>query len=255
MHTTIHEPTVNSPLLVAEKNNPTLKQQLQKFINTVFKVTGPGFVVAIGYMDPGNWATDLAAGSEYGYQLLSIILFSNFLAIFLQSLCVRLGVVSGKDLAQASKAYLPSYLNILLYLFAEIAMIATDLAEIIGGAIALQLLTGLDLKYGILITCVDVIVILAFWTEKFQRYFEILILIIVLIVFTCFAMLVNKTQPVWSQVFEGYLPSTNLFQDSKMLYLALGVLGATVMVFYKFLMHSASQLVYTFFSSLCEKVG
>ena len=128
----------------------------ESWLSNLLKVSGPGFVVAIGYMDPGNWATDLAGGSNYGYTLLSIIFLSNFMAIFLQSLCVRLGVLTGKDLAQVCRDQTPPALNFFLYILAEIAMIATDLAEIIGGAISLQLLIGLPLRYGIILTCIDV---------------------------------------------------------------------------------------------------
>jgi manganese transport protein len=197
--------------------------------DNLLKVFGPGFVVAIGYMDPGNWATDLAGGSTYGYTLLSIIFLSNFMAIFLQSLCVRLGVLTGKDLAQVCRDQTHPYLNILLYILAEFAMIATDLAEIIGGAIALELLFGLPLKYGIVLTCVDVFLILMLWKPAHQNIFNFFIFIVVLIVFGIFAALVVKTEPVVSEVLMGYIPTTEIFTNSKMLYIALGIMGATVM--------------------------
>lgn len=195
----------------------------------LLKVSGPGFVVAIGYMDPGNWATDLAGGSAYGYTLLSIIFLSNFMAIFLQSLCVRLGVLTGRDLAQVCRDQTHPYLNFFLYILAEIAMIATDLAEIIGGAISLQLLFGLPLKYGIVLTCVDVFLILMLWKPAHQNIFNFFIFIVVLLVFGIFAALVVKTDPVISDVLMGYIPTTEIFTNSEMLYIALGIMGATVM--------------------------
>jgi manganese transport protein len=151
------------------------------------------------------------------------------MAVFLQSLCVRLGVLTGKDLSQASRAFLPSWMNICLFILAEIAIIATDLAEVIGGAIALQLLFGISLKYGIMITCLDVLLILAFWNDKYQKGFEFIIFLIVLAVGGCFVALVTKTQPDWHAVGQGYIPSTEIFTNGKMLYIALGIMGATVM--------------------------
>jgi manganese transport protein len=165
----VHSANTSPPSTVIDEESQSLldsKPSASSWLSKILSVSGPGFVVAIGYMDPGNWATDLAGGSTYGYSLLSIIFLSNFMAIFLQSLCVRLGVLTGKDLAQACKEYTHPYLNIFLYILAELAIIATDLAEIIGGAIALQLLFELPLKYGIVITCVDVFLILLLWNPS-----------------------------------------------------------------------------------------
>lgn len=150
------------------------------------------------------------------------------MATFLQSLCIRLGVLTGKDLSQASRAYLHPYLNLVLYLFAEIAIIATDLAEVIGGAIALNLLFQIPIKIGIVITCLDVLLILMLWNDKYQKAFEFIIFLIVLVVAGCFTALVVKTEPNWSAVGQGFIPSSDIFKNSNMLYIALGIIGATV---------------------------
>jgi manganese transport protein len=133
---------------------------LQAYLKHVIRFVGPGYMVAVGYLDPGNWATDLQAGSQFGYKLLSIIFLSNLMAVLLQSLCIRLGVVTGLDLAQACSKYFSRPFAVFLYILCEIAIIATDLAEVIGSAIALQMLFGMPLITGVLITSLDVFVIL-----------------------------------------------------------------------------------------------
>lgn len=151
------------------------------------------------------------------------------MACFLQSLCVQLGVMTGKDLSQACRAYLHPYLNFFLFLLAEIAMIATDLAEVIGAAIALKLLFDIPFKIGIAVTCLDVLFILMFWNDKYQKTFEFVIFVLVLVVGGCFVALVTKTDPVWSQVAQGFVPSADIFKDQNILFIALGIMGATIM--------------------------
>ena len=226
----LHSPTISikNPKSFSRNQTP-LYEKIKSNFFAFIKVLGPGFVVAIGYMDPGNWATCLEGGSRYGYTLLSVILLSNIMAIFLQILCVRLGVVTGKDLAQACKSYMSPVANISMYVLAELAIIATDLAEVIGGAIALKLLFNIELPWGIFITCVDVFLILLLWSDKYQKVFEFIIFLVVLVVGICFGILVNKTDPVWSDVGKGYVPKLDILRDGRMLYSALGILGATVM--------------------------
>jgi manganese transport protein len=141
----------------------SLRHMFHRFI-------GPGYLVAVGYMDPGNWATDLAAGSKFGYSLLFVVLLSNFMAIFLQYLCIKLGIASKKDLSENCRIHCHPYLNLFLYVLCEIAIIATDLAELIGSAIAMNLLFGIPLYLGILITALDVLLILVAWNKKWAFY-------------------------------------------------------------------------------------
>lgn len=189
---------------------------------------GPGYLVAIGYIDPGNWATDLAAGSGFGYSLLWIIMLSNFMAIILQSLAVRLGVVTGMDLAQACRANYSKRSRIFQWILCEIAICACDLAEVIGTAIALNLLFGMPLLVGITLTIFDTVLILALQRRGF-RYLEALIIALLGTVFVCFAITVFMAQPVWQEIAGGFIPNTQTFTDPTMLYIAIGIIGATVM--------------------------
>ncbi|KAI8925064.1 natural resistance-associated macrophage protein-domain-containing protein [Entophlyctis helioformis] len=214
------------------------KQTMYEWLQTLSKFIGPGYLVAIGYFDPGNWATDLAAGSEFGYRLLFIILLSNIMAVVLQSLCVKLGVVTGLDLASACRKYCPPWLNWILYIFCEIAIMACDLAEVIGSAIALNLLFGLPLFAGVLITALDVMIILMGWNAKHIKFYEFAIIGLVLAVGGCFAILISKSNPVWSQVFLGFVPSPAIFTERSSLYIAVGIIGATVMP-HNLYLHSA----------------
>lgn len=190
---------------------------------------GPGYMVAVGYLDPGNWATDLAAGSEFGYSLLFVILMANLMAIALQYLCIKLGVVTQKDLAENCRAHLHPWVNILFYIMCELAIIATDLAEVIGTAIALKLLFGLPLTWGILITGLDVLIILLGFKAKYLRIFEAFIALLVVTVAVCFSILLSKVDADWAQVAKGYLPIITILGDPNALYLAIGIIGATVM--------------------------
>lgn len=189
---------------------------------------GPGYMVAVGYMDPGNWATSLAGGSKFGYALLTVALLSNIMAIVLQSLCARLAIGSGRDLAQACRDAYPSYVAVPLWAFAEIAIIATDIAEVIGTAIGLNLLFGIPLEIGVLITALDVFVILLLQRLGF-RWMEAFIITLLGVIAICFAIQIFLADPQWGAVIRGFLPTTEVVTNPEMLYLALGILGATVM--------------------------
>lgn len=189
---------------------------------------GPGYMVAVGYMDPGNWATSLAGGSKFGYALLTVALLSNIMAIVLQSLCARLAIGSGRDLAQACRDAYPSYVAIPLWAFAEIAIIATDIAEVIGTAIGLNLLFGIPLEIGVLITALDVFLILLLQRLGF-RWIEAFIITLLGVIAVCFAIQIFLADPQWGAVIKGFLPTTEVVTNPEMLYLALGILGATVM--------------------------
>ena len=189
---------------------------------------GPGYLVAVGYMDPGNWATSLAGGAAFGYTLLFVALLSNIMAILLQSLCARLAVASGRDLAQACRDAFPKWMSVPLWIFAELAIIATDLAEVIGTAIALNLLFGIPLEIGIFITAADVFLIL--WLQyKGFRWIEALIISLMALIAACFVVLIAQADPVWGEVIAGFAPSSEIVSNPTMLYLALGIIGATVM--------------------------
>lgn len=189
---------------------------------------GPGYLVAVGYMDPGNWATSLAGGSKFGYALLAVALISNIMAIVLQALCARLGVGSGRDLAQACRDAYPRWVSWPLWLLAEIAISATDLAEIIGTAIGLNLLFGIPLEIGVLITAADVFLILALQVLGF-RWIEAFVVALLGVIAACFAVQIAMADPDWGAVIRGFAPTVDIVTNRDMLYLALGILGATVM--------------------------
>jgi manganese transport protein len=189
---------------------------------------GPGYLVAVGYMDPGNWATSLAGGSQFGYALLAVALLSNIMAIILQSLCARLAIATGKDLAQACRDAFPRWLSWPLWALAELAICATDLAEVIGTAIGLNLIFGIPLEIGIFITALDVFLILWLQTKGF-RWIEAFIITMMGVIAMCFIVQIALADPDWGQVIRGFAPTTDLFSDPNMLYLGLGIIGATVM--------------------------
>ncbi len=189
---------------------------------------GPGYLVAVGYMDPGNWATSLAGGSAFGYTLLSVALISNVMAIILQALSLRLGIASGRDLAQASRDAFPVPVGIILWVLAEGAIVATDLAEVIGTAIGLNLLFGIPLEIGVLLTALDVFLILWLQGRGF-RILEALVIALTLLIFTSFAIEMIYAQPVIGDVLRGFIPQRDILRSPDMLFLALGILGATVM--------------------------
>src|SRR6187401_2438617 len=189
---------------------------------------GPGYLVAVGYMDPGNWATSLAGGSKFGYALLTIALLSNLMAILLQALCARLGIASGRDLAQACRDAFPRAVSWLLWVLAEIAICSTDLAEVIGTAIGLNLLFGIPLEIGVLITALDVFLIL--WMQNLGfRWIEAFIVTLLGVIAVCFGIQIALADPQWGAVIRGFAPTTNILTNPDMLYLEIGIIGATVM--------------------------
>jgi manganese transport protein len=198
------------------------------FWRKMLAFAGPGYLVAVGYMDPGNWATDIAGGSAFGYTLLSVILISNLMAILLQSLSARLGVATGMDLAQACRAYYPKPVSFALWILCEIAICACDLAEIIGTAIALQLLFGIPMMVGICLTALDTLLIL-FLQSKGFRYLEAFIIGLMAVVAGCFVAEMILARPDLMPVLQGFVPSVDIIRNPAMLYIAIGILGATVM--------------------------
>ena len=198
------------------------------FWRKMFAFAGPGYLVAVGYMDPGNWATDLAGGARYGYTLLSVILLSNLMAILLQALAVRLGIATGRDLAQACRDHYSRPVTVGLWVLCEIAIAACDLAEVIGAAIALNLLFGLPLIWGVSLTALDVLVVLFLQNRGF-RYVEALVVGLILMIAGCFAVEMWLASPNPADVATGFLPTPAILRNADMLYIAIGILGATVM--------------------------
>lgn len=190
--------------------------------------TGPGLMVAVGYMDPGNWATDIAGGSQFGYTLLSVILISNFFAIVLQHLAVKLGVVAERDLAQACRDHYPPATNFVLWILCEIAIAACDLAEVIGSAIALNILFHIPLAWGVVLTGLDVLVILFFQYKGF-RLIESIVAGLIAVIMVCFIYDVVKSRPDIFPMLSGLIPRSVVITNPTMLYIAIGILGATVM--------------------------
>jgi manganese transport protein len=189
---------------------------------------GPGLMVAVGYMDPGNWATDIAGGAKFGYTLLSVILISNLFAMLLQHLSLKLGIATGRDLAQACRDAYSRPVSFVLWILAEVAIAACDLAEVIGAAVALNLLFNIPLTYGIVITAIDVIFIL-FLQNKGFRIIEVIVGGLILIITLCFGYEMIVTHPDWFGVAKGLIPSKQIVVNPEMLYIAIGILGATVM--------------------------
>jgi manganese transport protein len=190
--------------------------------------SGPGYLVAVGYMDPGNWATDLAGGSQFGYTLLSIIMLSNLMAILLQALSLKLGVATGRDLAQACRDHYSKGTAITLWALAEVAICACDLAEVIGSAIALNLLFRSPLLWGVCITALDVLLVLYLQNKGFRRI-EALVIILITTIAVCFALEMFYSHPAWLPLLTGFIPRPEVVRNKDMLYIAIGILGATVM--------------------------
>jgi len=189
---------------------------------------GPGYMVAVGYMDPGNWATGLAGGARFGYALLSVVLLSNLMAILLQSLALKLGLVTGRDLAQACRDHYGRKTSFVLWVLCEIAIAACDLAEVIGSAIALKLLFGIPLLWGVMLTAADVLLILLLQQSGFRKL-EAFVLVLVGTIGACFAVELYLAKPIFGAVARGFVPTTQILTDPLMLYIAIGILGATVM--------------------------
>jgi len=198
------------------------------FFRKLLAFAGPGYLVAVGYMDPGNWATDLAGGSSFGYALLSVILLSNLMAVLLQGLASKLGIVTGRDLAQACRDHYSRGMSVILWIFCEIAIAACDLAEVIGSAIALNLLFGLPLPVGVLLTGFDVLILLSL-QNRGVRLLEALVITLIATVGLCFLFEIILAKPNIADLAKGFIPTTSIITDREMLYVAIGILGATVM--------------------------
>jgi len=189
---------------------------------------GPGYLVAVGYMDPGNWATDIGGGSKFGYTLLSVILISNLMAMFLQALSAKLGIATGRDLAQACREHYSRRTGVFLWVVCEIAIAACDLAEVLGSAVALKLLFGLPLLAGVLITALDVLIVLALQGRGF-RLVEAFVVTLIASIAACFAYEIFFAHPLWREAAIGFIPRAEILRNREMLYIAIGILGATVM--------------------------
>jgi manganese transport protein len=198
------------------------------FWRKMLAFSGPGYLVAVGYMDPGNWATDLAGGAQFGYTLLSVVFVSNLMAILLQALCARLGIVTGRDLAQACRDHYSKPAAIMLWLLCEIAICACDLAEVIGSAIALNLLFKIPLVWGVCLTATDVLAVMYLQNKGF-RYIEALVITLILTIGLCFLAEIIFSRPDVIAVIGGFLPKAEVIRNKDMLYIAIGILGATVM--------------------------
>jgi len=198
------------------------------FWRKLIAFSGPGFLVAVGYMDPGNWATDLAGGARFGYALLSVIMISNLMAILLQHLCIKLGVATGRDLAQACRDHYSTPAVWGLWILCEIAIAACDLAEVVGSAIGLQLLVGIPLVWGCIITALDVLAVLYLQTKGF-RYIEAIVITLIVMIGGCFAAELIFSSPSIVGVALGFLPGPRIVTNQEMLYVSIGILGATVM--------------------------
>jgi manganese transport protein len=206
----------------------TIRTGQTTVLRRMLAFAGPGFLVAVGYMDPGNWATAIAGGSAFGYTLLSVVLLSNIMAVLLQALAVRMGIAGGRDLAQFCYEQFGKPARIFLWLMAETAIIATDLAEVIGTAIALNLLFNMPLPLGVVLTALDVFLILWLQGKGFRRL-EAVVITLTLVITACFIVEIAYSDPVWGDVMRGFIPQKSVLGDPTMLYLALGIIGATVM--------------------------
>ena len=229
-------PTKPRPSWLRESTAPSLAEVFRSvavpqnagFMRKAFAFLGPGFLVSVGYMDPGNWATSIAAGAKFGYALLWVALLSNIMAIILQHLAGRLAVASGRDLAQACRDAYGRPAAAVLWLFAEIAIIATDIAEVVGTAIGLNLLFNIPLELGVIITALDVFIVLMLQRLGFRKV-EAFVLALLAVIFACFIFQMIWARPNWGGVALGFVPTTDLLHKPGMLYLSLGIIGATVM--------------------------
>ncbi len=239
------EPTVNSesapalPLSGTRRRAGSLSSLPESFrtipisagaswFRKVLAFAGPGYLVAVGYMDPGNWATDIGGGARFGYTLLSVVLISNLMAMFLQALSAKLGIATGLDLAQACRDHYSRRTSIALWIVCETAIAACDLAEVLGSAVALKLLFGLPLLAGVLITALDVLIVLALQGRGF-RIIEAFVVTLIASIALCFAYEIFIAQPLWRDAAFGFIPRAEILRNREMLYIAIGILGATVM--------------------------
>ncbi|HXC25392.1 MAG TPA: Nramp family divalent metal transporter [Gemmatimonadaceae bacterium] len=199
-----------------------------QFWRRLLAFTGPGYIIAVGYMDPGNWATDISGGAVYNYALLSVVLISNFMAMYLQALAAKLGLVTGRDLAQACRDTYTRPVVIGLWLSAEVAIVACDIAEVLGAAIALNLLFHVPLVWGVVLTALDVLIVLALQHKGF-RLIEALVITLIVTMMIIFGIEIALSRPDWGGVLQGFVPTTSIVRNSTELYIALGIVGATVM--------------------------
>ena len=221
-------PPVQRPSLPESYRSVAVPPSPATFWRKMGAFAGPGYLVAVGYMDPGNWATDLAGGSAFGYTLLSVILLSNIMAMVLQALAAKLGIVTGLDLAQACRAHYSPPVRMALWVLCELAIIACDLAEVIGTAIALQLLFGIPLVWGVVLTALDVLIILLLQQRGFRKL-EAFIVALLIIIAGCFAVELALSQPSIAAIAGGLIPKAEVVTNPAMLYIAIGIIGATVM--------------------------
>jgi NRAMP (natural resistance-associated macrophage protein) metal ion transporters len=229
-------PLQSRPPVAANAFNPSLPEAHRTipiapgltWFKKILAFAGPGYLVAVGYMDPGNWATDLGGGAKFGYALLSVILLSNLMAMLLQALSAKLGIVTGRDLAQACRESYSRPLSFSLWVICEIAIAACDLAEVLGSAVALKLLFGLPLLAGVLITALDVLIVLALQGRGF-RLIEAFVITLIATIAACFAYEIFFAQPLWREAAAGFVPRWEILKNREMLYIAIGILGATVM--------------------------
>ncbi|MHA6723290.1 Nramp family divalent metal transporter [Sphingomonas sp. RS2018] len=220
--------TVQTPSLAEVHRSVAVPGMDVSFWRRLGAFMGPGYLVAVGYMDPGNWATDIAGGSAFGYTLLSVILLSNMMAMVLQALSAKLGIIGGLDLAQACRAHYSRPVSIALWVLCELAIVACDLAEVIGTAIALQLLFGLPLVLGIAITALDVLIILGLQRYGFRKL-EAFVIALLIVIALCFGIELAYAQPSLAAIADGLIPRAEIITNPAMLYVAIGILGATVM--------------------------
>jgi len=213
---------------LSEVNKSIPVKKTGSFIRRLLSFVGPGYLVAVGYMDPGNWATSIAGGSSFGYTLLSVILISNLMAILLQALSAKLGIVTGRDLAQACRDHYSKPVAFFLWVLCELAIAACDLAEVIGSAIALNLLFGIPLVYGVCITAFDILLVLLLQNKGF-RYIEAIVITLIVTIAVCFGIEMFLSKPDIGGVLTGFIPSSKIISNPEMLYISLGILGATVM--------------------------
>jgi manganese transport protein len=228
LHPTVGWRSVPTLPSLSEVHRSLVVPTSASFVRKLLAFAGPGFLVAVGYMDPGNWATDLAGGSKYNYSLLTVIMMSNLMAILLQALSLKLGIVTGRDLAQACRDHFSRPVSFGLWVICELAIAACDLAEVIGSAIALNLLFGIPLLAGVCITALDVLVVL-FLQNKGFRYIEALVITLIVVIGSCFAWELIASHPDLLGIAKGFVPSPQIVTDPGMLYIAIGILGATVM--------------------------
>src|SRR6266496_3751952 len=213
---------------LAEVHRSVVVPVTASFWRKLLAFSGPGFLVAVGYMDPGNWATDLSGGAQFGYSLLAVVMISNLMAILLQHLCIKLGVATGRDLAQACRDHYSTPTVWFLWILCEIAIAACDLAEVVGSAIGLQLLFGIPLVWGCIITASDVLLVLYLQTKGF-RYIEAIVITLIVIIGGCFAAEIIFSQPSLAGILGGFVPGPRIVANQEMLYVSIGILGATVM--------------------------